>query len=383
MNRESLNTAPARSPRGRRPGERGYTLLFAVFLVALALIATTIAVPGILTQGKREQELEMVWRGKQYEKAIGRYTRKFNRNPTKIDDLVKPTNGVRFLRKAYKDPMNDADGTWRFIYVTGGGALIGSVRYTSLQQMAMMDRLATGQTGVVAGMPGMPGMPGLGMPGAGLIGGLAGGGGSSLGGSTFGGSTFGGQAGASGANGQSPQGNGQTPPGNGQGSSTDSNSNPQSPDQTGGNNPASNSPGGQAGSGGFGQSPGGQTGFGGFGQTSGGTGAGNTVGQPIGSPLETTTLGGSIAGVGSKIDKKSLIVYKNGKTYKQWEFIFNPLEQQLGGGAGIQTGGVPGSVPAGQANPAPFGGQGSGSSPFGGQPAPPELPQPPSPQQPQ
>jgi hypothetical protein len=382
MNRESLNMASARSPRDCRPGERGYTLLFAVFLVALALIATTIAVPGILTQGKREQELEMVWRGKQYEKAIGRYTRKFNRNPTKIDDLVKPTNGVRFLRKAYKDPMNDADGTWRFIYVTGGGALIGSVRYNSLQQMAMMDRLATGQTGVVAGMPGMPGMPGLGVPGAGLIGGLAGGGGSS-----FGGSTFGGQAGASGATGQSPQGNGQTSPGNGQSNSTDSNSNPQNPDQTGGNNPASSSPGGQSGSGGFGQSPGGQTGFGGFGQTSGGSGVGTTVGQPIGSPLETTTLGGSIAGVGSKIDKKSLIVYKNGKTYKQWEFIFNPLEQQLGGGAGIQTGGVPGSVPAGQANPAPFGGQGSGSSPFGGQPVPPELPQPPSsqpsPQQPQ
>ena len=101
--------------------------------------------------------------------------------------------------------MNDADGSWRFIYVTGGGALIGSVRYSSLQQMAMMDRLAMGQTGVAAGMPAMPGMPGLGVPGAGLIAGLAGG----SGGSSFGGSTFGGQAGASGANGQTAQGNGQ------------------------------------------------------------------------------------------------------------------------------------------------------------------------------
>jgi hypothetical protein len=381
---KSTREQPSGNPRlsRRHSNERGYTLLFAVFLVALALIATTIAVPSILTQGKREQELEMVWRGKQYEKAIGRYTRKFNRNPTKIDDLVKPTNGVRFLRKAYKDPMNEADGSWRFIYVTGGGALIGSVRYTSLQQMAMLDRLAMGQTGAVAGMPGMPGMPGLNVPGAGLIGGLAGGGGSS-----FGGSTFGGQAGgASAPNGQSPQANGQTPTGNGQGSSTDSNGNPQSPDQTGGNNPTPTSPGGQSSFGGSGQTPGGQTGFGGFGQTPGSSG-GTTIGQPIGSPLETTTLGGSIAGVGSKIDKKSLIVYKNGKTYKQWEFIFNPLEQQLGAGAGIQTGGVPGSVPAGQANPSSFGGQGSGSTPFGGQPVPPELPQPPSsqpsPQQPQ
>ncbi len=343
--------SPARDPHS---GERGYTLLFAVFLVALALIATTIAVPSILTQGRREKELEMVWRGKQYERAIGLYTRKFNRNPTKIDDLVKGTNGVRFLRQAYRDPMNETDGSWRLIYVTGGGALIGSVRYTSLQQMAIMDRIALGLTGGVAGMPNMPGMPGLGVPGAGLIGGLAGGQG---GGSSFGGSTFGGQSGASGGNGQSSQGNPTNP----------TNGSPQSPDQSGGNNPSSSSLGGQSGFGGFGQSP-------------GGAGIGTSLGQPIGSPLETTTIGGSIAGVGSKIDKPSLIVYKKGTKYKQWEFIFNPLEQQASAAGGGGAVGVPGSVPAGQANPAPFGGQGSGSSPFGGQPVPPELPQPPSPQ---
>jgi type II secretory pathway pseudopilin PulG len=369
MNSDLTNATPVPGARDRRAGERGYTLLFAVFLVALALIATTIAVPSILTQGRREKELDMVWRGKQYEKAIGRYVRKFNRNPTKIDDLVKGTNGVRFLRQAYKDPMNEADGSWRLIYVTGGGALIGSVRYTSLQQMAIMDRIAMGLTGGVAGMPNMPGMPGLGVPGAGLIGGLAGGqgGGSSFGGSTFGGSTFGGQSGASGGSGPGSQGNGQSP----QGNPTDpTNGNPQSPDQSGGNNPSPNSPGGQSG---FGA-------FGGGGQSTGGAGIGTTLGQPIGSPLETTTIGGSIAGVGSKIDKTSLIVYKKGTKYKQWEFIFNPLEQQASAAGGGGAVGVPGSVPAGQANPAPFGGQGSGSSPFGGQPVPPELPQHPSPQ---
>jgi hypothetical protein len=354
-----------------RAGERGYTLLLAVFLVACALIATTIAVPNIITQGKREQEIEMVWRGHQYEKAIGRYVRKFNRNPTKIDDLVKGVNGVRYLRQAYKDPMNDADGSWRFIYVTGGGALIGSVRYTSLQQMALMDRLLMGQTGM-AGMPGMamgsiPG--GVGFPGAGLLGGLA----ASQSGSGFGGfSTFGpggqnGQNGGPGNAGQCPPG-GSTPTGNSpdSGSPPDSGGSPQNPVQPCVNVPLQNGSGGA-------------TGFGGFGQTPGANGIGSSIGQPIGSPLGTTTIGGNIAGVGSKIDKPSLIVYKLGKKYKQWEFIYNPLEQQetIGGSGG----GVPGAVPAGQTT-SPFGGQGQGpsQSPFGGQPTPPELPQSPTPQ---
>jgi hypothetical protein len=313
-------------------------------------------VPNILTEGKREQEIEMVWRGKQYEKAIGRYVRKFNRNPTKIDDLVKGVNGVRFLREAYKDPMNDTDGSWRFIYVTGGGALIGSVRYTSLQQMAIMDRMLMGQTGIAAGIPGIGGMAGaVGVPGAGIVAGL-GGSSSSFGQGGF--STFG-------ANGQCAPGTGSGNPPGGPGGSTDSG--PTSPD---GNPTAPQSPVQPC----VPQQNG--TGFGGFGQSPGGTGFGGSIGQPIGSPLETTTIGGSIAGVGSKIDKPSLVVYKGGKKYKQWEFIYNPLEQQQTiGGSG---GGVPGAVPAGQAS-SPFGGQGQGSpSPFGGQPAPPELPQSPS-----
>src|SRR6185437_11796762 len=38
-----------------------------------------------------------------------------------------------------KDPMNNQDGAWRFIYTNASGAIIGSVKYGSLQQMALMD----------------------------------------------------------------------------------------------------------------------------------------------------------------------------------------------------------------------------------------------------
>ncbi len=99
----------------------------------------------------------MVWRGHQYERGIRRYVQKFGRYPTKIDDLVKATSGVRYMREAYKDPMNKEDGSWRFIYVTPAGALIGSVRYTSLVQMALMDKMAQAGGGAIPGMAGMPG----------------------------------------------------------------------------------------------------------------------------------------------------------------------------------------------------------------------------------
>jgi len=35
---------------------------------------------------------------------------------------------LRFMRQAYKDPMNKEDGSWRFIYVGPAGQLIGSLK---------------------------------------------------------------------------------------------------------------------------------------------------------------------------------------------------------------------------------------------------------------
>jgi hypothetical protein len=108
-----------------------------VFMVAAMIIAAAAAAPNILTQGRREKETEMVWRGQQYVRAIGLYYRKFGKYPTKVEDLTKQTNGVRFLRQAYTDPMNKDDGSWRFIYVGPNGQLIGSLRQTSLLQTAL------------------------------------------------------------------------------------------------------------------------------------------------------------------------------------------------------------------------------------------------------
>jgi type II secretory pathway pseudopilin PulG len=130
----------------------------AVFLVATALILSAIAIPNVLTQGRRERETEMIWRGQQYERAVGLYYRKFGKYPTKVDDLVKQTNGVRFLRQAYTDPMNKDDGSWRFIYVGPNGQLIGSSNQTNLAQGLFPQAAAVAGAGqFVAGSQAAPG----------------------------------------------------------------------------------------------------------------------------------------------------------------------------------------------------------------------------------
>jgi len=123
-----------RIPKNSR-AERGYALMMVLFISAVMFILATAALPNFLTQGRRQKEEEMIWRGEQYERAVRLYYHKYGRFPQKIDDLAKANNGIRFLRQAYPDPTNKADGTWRLIYVTPAGQLIGSVRFKSLAEL--------------------------------------------------------------------------------------------------------------------------------------------------------------------------------------------------------------------------------------------------------
>ena len=65
--------------------------------------------------------------------------------------------------------------------------------------------------------------------------------------------------------------------------------------------------------------------------------------KPTG-PVSGPVLGAFIDGVGSTVDKASLKVYKGGKKYKDWEFIWNPIEDQA---AALQQGLNPGTGAAG------------------------------------
>jgi type II secretory pathway pseudopilin PulG len=118
---------PLTNKRAARNSESGYALLMMMFFLALLVLSTVVAAPTVLSSIQREREAEMVWRGRQYVRGIRLYYLKMHHFPTSLDDLTKPKTGVRFMRQAYKDPMNGADGSWRLIYVGPSGQLIGSL----------------------------------------------------------------------------------------------------------------------------------------------------------------------------------------------------------------------------------------------------------------
>jgi type II secretory pathway pseudopilin PulG len=258
-------------PRGaarERGGEEGYTLLMAIFIAALMIIAASTVVPNLITQNRRQKEKLMIWRGEQYERAIGLFYRKTGRYPHDLRELAKGINGIHFLRQSYADPINTQDGSWRLIYLGPGGQLIGSLHWHTLAEYQ------AAQLGMT-----LPGTKGAG---------------------TATGTT--GSAPASGPAGKPAQG---------------------------------------------------ESGF--------------SQAQPQ-VINEGQMMGGNLIGVASKVNAKSVKVYMGAGNYREWEFIWNPLQGQQ---AAMPTG-----TPT------------TGQKPTSGLPAPttgtqPPTPQPPQPQQPQ
>ena len=106
------------SPRSARPGdERGYALAALLIAVSVIGVALTAAVPAWRHQAQREKEMELVFRGEQYARAISLYARRTNGAlPPNLDVLVDG----RFLRKRYADPMVE-DGA--FVPLPGRGGI--------------------------------------------------------------------------------------------------------------------------------------------------------------------------------------------------------------------------------------------------------------------
>ena len=119
--------------------------MLVAFMAALMIIASVTVQLSWLTEGKRDKEAEMIWRGEQYKRGVRLYYHKLGKFPQSMDDLVKGNASLHFMRKAYKDPTS-SDGNWRMIYVTPAGQLVGSVRFVSLQQMAAAESPITDGT---------------------------------------------------------------------------------------------------------------------------------------------------------------------------------------------------------------------------------------------
>ncbi len=115
-----------------RQRESGYAIVIVMFFLALLVLAAAKAAPTVLSEVQREREADMIWKGEQYARGVKLYYMKLHRFPPSLEDLTGNKTGIRFMRQAYKDPMNKTDGSWRLIYVGPNGQLIGSLKNRSI-----------------------------------------------------------------------------------------------------------------------------------------------------------------------------------------------------------------------------------------------------------
>jgi hypothetical protein len=306
-----------RGCRSRGKRQDGYAIMLVLCMATLMLIATMAVAPNILNQSRRERETEMVWRGRQYVRAIKMYYRKSGKFPTSMEDLTKPKIGnIRFMRQAYKDPMNGKDGEWRLIYVGPAGQLIGSLKPRRALQLTGLGGFQNMTPPTIGGT----GVPGGQQPfGQGL-----------------------GQAFGQAANQIMGNSTGMTPGG----IQTAQN-------QLGGVSADTTEPG-----------------------ATNSTDPSDTDTAEDAALLNSeprTIMGGNIIGVGSKINQRSLMVYDKAKNYRQFEFIWDPSKDVMVVGsqppAGSTSLGQPLQTPFGQ----PGGSPTSPTSPVNPAPSPPET----------
>jgi type II secretory pathway pseudopilin PulG len=269
---------PAPIRRRPKPSEEGYILIAVMFMLAILVIALSVAVPKISKQIQRDRELETMHRGKQYVRGVKMYYKKFGAYPPSIDALVK-TNEIRFLRKKYIDPTTGKD-EWKII----------RFGQNKTQSMGFFGQPIGGSTLAGIGPSGGNGLTGS--PGVG----------GGIGSSPGAGSVFGSTSSTSTDPGTSPT----SPAG----------ANPGSPGSTGPTGSSSNTDP---------NSPGGN-----------GTGTGSGTGSGTGLTGQTFG-GGGIIGVSPGGTKQSILVYKKKNHYNEWEFFYDPMVDQMmmqGGNAG-------------------------------------------------
>ena len=279
-----------------------------IFLTA-ASILLTISVPSYVMEAKREQEKELIFRGEEYTRAIQKYQRTLNLLPTSVDDLLS-SNGTRFLRKAYADPISGEP--WRVIILNADGTLTGSNIYPTMAnvptttsvrntaQPATAPKASGGTIGSLGTTNPMSAGPGAGV-------GAAGGGGLGTGGAGIGAGGTGLGTGGTGVGGGIAANNGARP---------------------------ANS------------------------------GAAPATGAQSAQPQQQATPLAGIVGVGSASKGPGVMVYNKQEQYSNWEFIAQ-LQQRTTPGAG--GGGTNGGTNGGGGRNTPGGG---GTAPGGGGTAP-------------
>jgi type II secretory pathway pseudopilin PulG len=93
-----------------------------VVIMAIMAIMLTVAVQTASFHKKRENELELIFRGQQFGEAVRLFRARNGRFPLKLEELVKAN--PRVLRKEFKDPIT-GKFDWVPVFFGQGGTQVG------------------------------------------------------------------------------------------------------------------------------------------------------------------------------------------------------------------------------------------------------------------
>lgn len=96
----------------RRRGQRGFTLVGVVVAIAILTILIAAVGPSIATIMQRDKETELIFRGKQYARAILAFQKRFGRLPNELKELQ--TIHPHTIRRLWTEPMCNCDD-WQVI----------------------------------------------------------------------------------------------------------------------------------------------------------------------------------------------------------------------------------------------------------------------------
>lgn len=103
----SSSSSPPSSPAA------GFTLVGVVVAIAVLTILIAAVAPSVATISQRDKEIELVFRGKQYARAILAFQKRYGRYPNALKELeeIKP----RSIRQLWKEPMSNTVEGWDLI----------------------------------------------------------------------------------------------------------------------------------------------------------------------------------------------------------------------------------------------------------------------------
>ena len=134
-----------------RPGERGFTYLGLLFLVAVMGLLASVAASTWTFVSQRDKELDLLFVGRAYQAAIAHYAAAHARQPqpfpTDLAQLLGSTDSlvpVRYLRRLYFDPMTGG-AQWGLVRNPQGG-IVGV--YSLSERVPVRKQPIAGDPGV-------------------------------------------------------------------------------------------------------------------------------------------------------------------------------------------------------------------------------------------